>query len=324
MAEKEFVNVTELVEISGLASSTIYRLCKSGRLPGAGWAPSEPRRNREHGNSLPRYYWMIHLETFLAWWGARPLSGGLPPTTGNALPPVDAEADAISRPVSLTRIPESLKSLITSLRAGNRTAADIVRMLAMPANANALGGRTVPSLATVRRIAQAYDDEHGRTHLEGKRVRGPDGIERLQVMPPTPDANPPTDGHWALREPEKTYEYNTDQKVILSQSESFTCANCNAESWSRDRLLVVVIRPGRQPLHKDLVTHVLCCADCAIKFIDQKEASEWQASTLKFNMEPTLEITFPLAEPAPNLQPVTSPPTGNLWRRFRALVGGNG
>jgi hypothetical protein len=66
---KEFVSIQELVEICGLSDSTLYKLAKQNKLPGAGWeAIGRLERNNSSGYLQPRYQWTVHLETFMAWW----------------------------------------------------------------------------------------------------------------------------------------------------------------------------------------------------------------------------------------------------------------
>ena len=53
---KEFVSIQELVEICGLSDSTLYRLAKQNKLPGAGW---EAIGGMERDNSSGDVYGVV-------------------------------------------------------------------------------------------------------------------------------------------------------------------------------------------------------------------------------------------------------------------------
>ena len=180
-------------------------------------------------------------------------------------------------------------------------------------------------MSGIRNIAQAWDDENGQPHLEIKRNRPTNAELAARANPPgtqeveTPE--PPVDDFTSsgFIQEVQVYEHNIGDQVRMSNATHFICSECKKGRRNPERLSLSVVRPGRSE-QKDVATHLLCSAVCAIKFIEEKEETEWNNTTLQ-RLEPRQqEITFPL----PNSAPPKKSQTGSLWRRFRDLVGGNG
>ena len=316
--QDEFVSIQELVEICGLSDSTLYRLAKSNRLPGASWESAGVlNRDNSSGLLMPRYQWTIHLETFMTWWtkhlqskreanDARLNLKDFPQTVERETP--TSEAKRLPRP----RVAPDVKKYITMLREARFTAIQIETSMK--------GVYTkVPSLSAIRKIAQEWDDENGLPHLETKRYRRTTEwyANLIKEQESKPAATEFTSSEFIQEV--QTYEHNIGDMVRMSNATHYICSECKKGRRNPERLSLSVVRPGRSE-QKDVVTHLLCSAICAIKFIEEKEEKEWNETTLQ-RLEPRQqEITFPLPETAP---PKKSQ-TGSLWRRFRDLVAGKG
>mgnify|MGYP001338439927 CR=1 FL=1 len=331
-SQKEFVSIPELTEKCGLSHSTLYRLAKANKLPGASKEAVEamPRVGRV---STPRYQWVVHLETFLAWWtkyGEDPRNlvrfrtRDLPVAPQYTPAPQTAEADTRR---TRTQITDAMIRRIGLARKDRLTAIQIRAMMID------IGFPEVPSLSVVRRIAQHWDDKNGYPHLEPKRNRLTNAeyaarkaaLEAEAIDAPERDtvAGFPGDPSQRvyLTGGVQTYNHNIGDQVRMSNAVQFVCSECKKRRQNPERLSLSVVRPGRSG-QKDIATHLLCSAICAIKFIECKEETEWNGTTLKRPEHPmtSQEITFPMPQRIP-------PPTsqnGSLWRRFRALVGGKG
>ena len=321
---KEFVSIQELVEICGLSDSTLYRLAKQNKLPGAGWeAIGVMERDNSSGNLQPRYHWTIHLETFMAWWTQHLEKNRRENQALSRLKPSDFPQQVAKESPSpqrregfRPRITPEVKKYIAMMREAGYTAIRIEKSLAKH-QANSGRRWAIPSLTSIRQIAQAWDDENGKPHLEIKRTRLTNAEYEARVA--TYEA--PVDDFTSsgFIQEVQVYEHNIGDQVRMSNATHFICSECKKGRRNPERLSLSVVRPGRSE-QKDVATHLLCSAVCAIKFIEEKEETEWNNTTLQ-RLEPRQqEITFPL----PNSAPPKKSQTGSLWRRFRDLVGGNG
>ena len=335
LSDKEFVSIQELVEICGLSDSTLYRLAKQHKLPGAGWeAVDLMNRDNSSGLLMPRYQWTIHLETFMAWWTQhleknrqqnRALSrlkpSDFPPVQPRYTPApqkVETESPAViavplGRGGTRKRITDDVKRYIALCRLSGFTALQIhAKMVEIHGG---IDDFDVPSASSIRRIAQEWDDKSGRPHLEPKRTR----LTKAEyaARKAAPAATEFTSSEFIQEV--QTYEHNIGDMVRMSNATHFICSECKKGRRNPERLSLSIVRPGRSE-QKDVVTHLLCSAVCAIKFIETKEEQEWSETTLKRVAPHQREITFPL----PNTAPPKKSQTGSLWRRFRDLVGGNG
>ena len=328
---EEFVSIQELVEICGLSDSTLYKLAKQNKLPGAGWEASGVlERNSSSGNLQPRYRWTVHLETFMAWWTQHLEKNRQENHDPSRLKPSDfSQKVETESPAPTTerkprpRIDPEVKKYITLLRKDGYTAIEIQKGLRTHQATSGWQGR-IPSLSGIRNIAQAWDDENGQPHLEIKRNRPTNAqLAARANLPETQEVEtpePPVDDFTSsgFIQEVQIYEHNIGDQVRMSNATHFICSECKKGRRNPERLSLSVVRPGRSE-QKDVATHLLCSAVCAIKFIEEKEETEWNNTTLQ-RLEPRQqEITFPL----PNTAPPEKSQTGSLWRRFRDLVGGN-